>query len=107
MDILTSSAVSAVNWLATWRSPSREGSAGVPLAKASLQYVTRFYNYWQNSSSRNQTEESYSLDEICYLIALPVRIQIIILFGVLIELKEANKGAFGTVSYTMLHLVNN
>ena len=89
MDISTSSAVSAVNWLAASRSPSREGSAGVPLAKTSLQYVTRFYNYWQNSSSRNRTEESYPLDEICYLIVLPVRIQVIIPFGVLIELKEA------------------
>ena len=88
MDILTSSAVSAVNWLAASRSPSREGSAGVPLAKTSLQYVTRFYNYWQNSSSRNRTEESYPLGEICYLIALPVRMQVI-LFSVLIELKEA------------------
>jgi len=74
MDILTSTAVSTINWLAASSSPSRAGSAGAPLAKTSLYYVARFYNYWQNSSSRHPTEESYPLDEICYLIALPVRI---------------------------------
>jgi len=83
MDILTSSAVSTINWLAALSSPSRAGSAGVLLAKTSLYYVTRFYNYWQNSSGRNPTEESYPLDEICYLIALPVRIQGILFFIIL------------------------
>ena len=69
MDLLTSSAVSTINWLAP---SSRDGGTRVPLAKTSLQYVTRLYNYWQSSSRRNRAEESYPLDEICYFIALPV-----------------------------------
>ena len=75
MDLLTSSAVSTINWLvpSSPRDATRDGgSTGVPLAKTSLQYVTRFYNYWHSSSRRDRPKESYRLDEICYFIALPV-----------------------------------
>ena len=70
MDLLTSSAVSTINWLAASNPSSRDGST---VAKTSLQYVTRLYNHLQSSSRGNGAKESYPLDEICYFIAVPVR----------------------------------
>ena len=73
MDVLTSSAISTVNWF-TSNSSSRDGRVGQPLAKSPVHYITSLYNYWQNNSRRNQVERSSpSSDEICYFVSLPVR----------------------------------
>lgn len=73
MDLLASSAISTINWFSSNPS-SRDGRTRHSLAKTPVQYISSLYNHLQSNSKRNRAEESSPLlDEICYLISLPVR----------------------------------